>query len=65
MLYALGIVYLQKYFLKTREEWNPTVKSTIEHSVQADVTAAVLCLAMIHGGRKQVVYKHLLWAPLV
>lgn len=60
----LGIVYLQKSFLRTQEEWNHSVKSTTEHSVQAEVTSAVLCLAMILGGGKQVVYK-LICGPIV
>lgn len=58
-------VNLQKSFLRTQEEWNRSVKSTAEHSVQAEVTSAVPGLAMIHGERNQVVYKLPLCAPLV
>lgn len=42
----LGTVYQQKYFLRTHEEWNHSLKSTEVLCVQTDVTSAVLQLAM-------------------
>lgn len=42
----LGIVYLQKHFLRTHEEWNHSSKSITVLCVQTEVTNAVLWFAI-------------------